>query len=476
MAQRAVFLDRDGTLIEDVGYAARPEQIRILAGVARALVRLADAGYKLIVVTNQSGIARGLLTEEELDRFHQALDEQLDLLGARLDAYYICPHLPDHAEARRPDLAVECECRKPKPGLILRAAQDFDIDLASSWLIGDTWRDVAAGQAAGIRTIKLPADPAHDGPRPDGVAPPTAEAADIEQAGEIVLTHAEPAPTSSTPEPAPEAFATAHAPQAPRTDATQELPPEERLAEPESSDERPEDAIPAERRETVIPPEPQAAAIPPEPPEAVVPSKRGESSNLAVGLAADERSPVIPPEPQAAAIPPEPPEAVIPSERSESTPAPSAGSGQALTGVEANLAEGAGDRATARPSPQPLTCARCGVPVSAADVESGRAAYRDDLLLCPECLPQHAREGAGRLPDSNVDLLRAVLIELRRLGRLRHGGGLSMLRLLAYLVQAAALFCGLGLGLIIQEKPIMVEVGILLQILVIALLVLERNS
>ena len=109
MAEAAVFLDRDGTLIEEVGYASRPEQIRILGGAARALADLADAGYRLIVVTNQSGLARGLMTEEGLERFHEALDAQLDMLGVHLDAYYVCPHHPDLQDSPRPDLVVECQ-------------------------------------------------------------------------------------------------------------------------------------------------------------------------------------------------------------------------------------------------------------------------------------------------------------------------------------------------------------------------------
>jgi len=129
-----------------------------------------------------------------------------------------------------------------------------------------------------------------------------------------------------------------------------------------------------------------------------------------------------------------------------------------------------------RPSQEPLTCARCGVDISPLDIAHGRAARRGDFLLCPDCLPQQASDSTGGRPESTDELMRAVLVELRRLGRLRHGGALSMLRLLAYLVQAAALFCGLGLGLFGQERPIMVEVAVLLQLLVIAILMLERNS
>ena len=205
MGQPAVFLDRDGTLIEEVGYPTRPQQIRILGGVARGLERLAEAGFKRIVVTNQSGIARGLMTEDDLDRFHEALDEQLDLLGAAVDAYYACPHHPDRSEAARPDLAIECDCRKPKPGLILQAAEDLDIDLGASWTIGDTWRDVQAGQAASLRTIKLPAAPSHDAPRPADVPPPTAEADDFEDAVGIILGDREVVPPGAAEEQAPPA-------------------------------------------------------------------------------------------------------------------------------------------------------------------------------------------------------------------------------------------------------------------------------
>ena len=187
MGQPAVFLDRDGTLIEEVGYPTRPQQIRILGGVARGLARLAEAGFKRIVVTNQSGIARGLMTEDDLDKFHEALDEQFDLLGAAVDAYYACPHHPDRSAAARSDLAIECDCRKPKPGLILQAAEDLDIDLGASWAIGNTWRDVQAGQAASLKTVKLPAAPSHDAPRPADVPPPTAEAEDFEDAVGIIL-------------------------------------------------------------------------------------------------------------------------------------------------------------------------------------------------------------------------------------------------------------------------------------------------
>ena len=206
MKTRAVFLDRDGTLIEEVGYAVRPEQIRIQRGVARALARLAEAGYKLVVVTNQSGIARGLMTEADLNVFHQRLDEQLELLGARVDVYYTCPHLPDPSQAARPELAIECDCRKPKPGLLLQAAQDLGLDLRASWTVGDTWRDIQAGQAAGTRTIKVPADAEHDAPRPADTPPPTAEVDDLEEAADVILEAEDLLPPPPPPEekPAPD--------------------------------------------------------------------------------------------------------------------------------------------------------------------------------------------------------------------------------------------------------------------------------
>lgn len=143
----AVFLDRDGTLNADFGYVSRPEDVRWLPGVAAALARLRWAGYLLIVVTNQSGIARGYYDEQTLQTLHDWMNAALRAQGAHIDAFYHCPH--------HPDLSGACTCRKPAPGMLLRAAEDWFIDLERSWMIGDKMSDVIAGRAAGCTPILL---------------------------------------------------------------------------------------------------------------------------------------------------------------------------------------------------------------------------------------------------------------------------------------------------------------------------------
>jgi len=149
MARPAVFLDRDGTIIREVGYLRSPTQVRLLPGAAEAIRRLNQAGFAVVVATNQSGIARGLLTEEGLKLIHAALRRRLAKRGARLDAIYHCPH---HPEAAAPEHRRRCRCRKPAPGMLLRAARELDLDLTRSFAVGDGERDVIAGLRAGCCT------------------------------------------------------------------------------------------------------------------------------------------------------------------------------------------------------------------------------------------------------------------------------------------------------------------------------------
>ena len=432
----AVFLDRDGTLIEEVGYASRPEQIRILGGVARALAQLADAGYKLIVVTNQSGIARGYATEDDLERFHEELDRQLNLLGAAVDAYYACPHLPDPALAARADLAVDCDCRKPKPGLLLRAAEDFRIDLAASWLVGDTWRDIAAGQAAGCRTVKLPADAAHTSPRPDDVAPATAEADDLAEAARTILAADEP-------------------------------PPEAGEAE-EVAEERPSVAASATEEPAAAPEESLAETITDEP-EGVEPTDEFGEEEPDTALEDLEES-----EPTREALGRKPE-----TLEDEAMAAPLAD--ESFAGA-AETAE----PAPAPPSPKPGAglphipsaphCARCGRDLEPDALATGAAAERHGFLLCKECLAEQPGDAADTSEAETDELLRSILRELERLRRAQRPSSLSSLRLLAYIAQAAALFFGFGLGLLSEDRTLFVQVALLLQLLVLALLLFERRS
>jgi D-glycero-D-manno-heptose 1,7-bisphosphate phosphatase len=146
----AVFLDRDGTIIKDVGYLSRLDDIELLPGSIDAIRALNRAALPVIVITNQSGIARGYFTEEFLADAHRALAARAEAGGARIDAFYYCPH---HARGTVAKYATSCECRKPGAELLRRAAADLSVDLSRSYMVGDKWLDVGAGRAAGAQAI-----------------------------------------------------------------------------------------------------------------------------------------------------------------------------------------------------------------------------------------------------------------------------------------------------------------------------------
>ncbi|MFN3659322.1 MAG: D-glycero-alpha-D-manno-heptose-1,7-bisphosphate 7-phosphatase [Pseudolabrys sp.] len=148
----AAFLDRDGVLNVDHGYTFRPEDLEWIATAPQAVRLLNEAGYYVIVVTNQSGVARGLYDEAAVDRFHAHMQERLKEHGAHIDAFYYCPH---HPEGVVEALAKRCLCRKPESGLLEQAARDWPIDRTRSFLIGDKDHDVAAAKAFGIAGIKF---------------------------------------------------------------------------------------------------------------------------------------------------------------------------------------------------------------------------------------------------------------------------------------------------------------------------------
>lgn len=152
MLRRAVFLDKDDTLVPDVPYAADPERTVLLPGIAQGLRLLHAAGFVLIVVTNQSGIARGLYPESAVVAVGERLGELFNECGVPLTGFYYCPH---HPAGTLPTIAIECLCRKPRAGMLLRAADQHGIDLTQSWMMGDKVDDVLAGQAAGCRTMQL---------------------------------------------------------------------------------------------------------------------------------------------------------------------------------------------------------------------------------------------------------------------------------------------------------------------------------
>jgi D-glycero-D-manno-heptose 1,7-bisphosphate phosphatase len=159
-----IFLDRDGTVIRDTGYIGDPDLVEFMPAVLPALRQFQDEGYRLIVISNQSGIGRGVITQEQYELVARRIGDRLSEYGIYTATYY-CPHSP----------ADRCECRKPNPFLLLRAARDLDIDLARSYMIGDRLTDTEAGAAAGCKTILLTqsglAERSPSGPHPDFVCP-----------------------------------------------------------------------------------------------------------------------------------------------------------------------------------------------------------------------------------------------------------------------------------------------------------------
>lgn len=148
--ETAVFLDRDGTLNVEVDYLRTPEALVMIEGAAAAVRRLNDAGLITCVISNQSGVARGYLTEADLVPIHAKLRAELARAGASVNSVYYCPH---HAAEGRPPYNIDCRCRKPKPGMLLDAAREFPIDLRRSFVVGDSVVDMQAGNAVGARTI-----------------------------------------------------------------------------------------------------------------------------------------------------------------------------------------------------------------------------------------------------------------------------------------------------------------------------------
>lgn len=146
----ACFLDRDGVIVEDIGYLADPRDLRLIGNAGPAIRRLNDASIPTIVITNQAGVARGYLEESRLTDIHAELARLLAESGARVDGFYYCPH---HPTAGRGEYRVACDCRKPAPGMLLAAAADLDLDLTGSFFVGDKLSDLGAGHNAGCRTI-----------------------------------------------------------------------------------------------------------------------------------------------------------------------------------------------------------------------------------------------------------------------------------------------------------------------------------
>ena len=176
----AIFLDKDGTLIDDLPYNVDPRRIRLAAGARQALEIWADQGWPIVIITNQSGVARGYFTLDELAAVAEHLEAVVLDAGARWGGFYACPHLPEGVN----EYAVDCECRKPAPGMIREAAAALGVRPEDSWFIGDTWMDMGAGRAVGCRTILVGREWRHGASyppdaRPDHAVPDLAAAAQI---------------------------------------------------------------------------------------------------------------------------------------------------------------------------------------------------------------------------------------------------------------------------------------------------------
>lgn len=146
MGNKAVFIDRDGTINKNTGYIDKPSDLHIYPGVAESIKELKGIGFKIFIITNQSGIARGFFNEEILEKIHEKMKKEFELKGAKIDAIYYCPHHPDE----------KCSCRKPETGLLKKAINDFDIDVNQSFIIGDRMLDIEAGYKVGCRTVLIP--------------------------------------------------------------------------------------------------------------------------------------------------------------------------------------------------------------------------------------------------------------------------------------------------------------------------------
>jgi len=148
--RRSVFIDRDGTISEEVGYINHPSRFRVFPYAAAAIKHLNDNGWLAIVITNQAGVARGYFSEDMIQTVHAEMTKELERGNARLDGVYYCAHHPSVGD---PPYRFDCDCRKPKPGLVSRAARDLDIDLAGSWMVGDRYSDVELARNAGVKSM-----------------------------------------------------------------------------------------------------------------------------------------------------------------------------------------------------------------------------------------------------------------------------------------------------------------------------------
>jgi len=349
MPGRAVFVDRDGTLIEDTGFIRRAEEVKLLPAAAEAVARLNKAGWAVVVVTNQSGVARGLLTEKDVAATNERMKALLSKEGAHVDAVYYCPHLP---EGKVSEYAVVCDCRKPRPGMFLRAAREMDIDLAGSVTVGDSARDVEAGLNAGTRAILLTESETRADEAPDACG----QAKDLLSAVAEILEEPAASKPGKTRKPRD------------KSQATEE--PVVRKASPAGTSEKEkavsteEEPIPVHRAPKEFTPEQEVV---PETPEVEV----GKPAEGDAGESAPLGEPAETPEVE------EPAATIHPKEEPP-----------VVTG--------------------PLRCSRCGGKVPPEDVQAGEAFDKDGVRLCRDCVGAMRAQKPRTREVANDDLLREL--------------------------------------------------------------------
>ncbi|MFC1676470.1 D-glycero-alpha-D-manno-heptose-1,7-bisphosphate 7-phosphatase [Planctomycetota bacterium] len=224
-SKKAIFLDRDDTLIEDPGYINDPAQVKLLNGAAQALIDLKAMGYKLVVITNQSGVARGIVTEKVLEKIHERLKYLLTMKSVSLDGIYYCPCHPDAAIEK---YRKESEMRKPNPGMILTAADELNIDLSKSWMIGNSGHDVEAGSRAGCKTILINHPGIFKESEKSNVKP-NCTAVNIKEAVNIIKKHNRSASTKQTYD---------KLPAIPKPEPVKDNPPQTEPIQPSSSNDK----------------------------------------------------------------------------------------------------------------------------------------------------------------------------------------------------------------------------------------------
>jgi D-glycero-D-manno-heptose 1,7-bisphosphate phosphatase len=288
MGNAAIFLDRDDTIIEDPGYINDPEQVKLLPGVTDALSQLKKMGYKLVVVTNQSAVARGMVSEEVLEEIHERLRKLLGRKRVYLDGIYYCPY---HPEAVIPKYRRDSDFRKPNPGMLFQAAEELGIDLKESWMIGNSYTDVAAGVNAGCRTILIrsSANPPTKGP---GDPEPNKIAVNIKEAVNIIKMFRQQMMMTPRPAATAEAAEKASAPAEPAAEPAITLP--EAVASDVNSDKK------NKTEETVRQPKPKARRT-----SSTRPRTTAKRSMIPTPPEPSERPAAATPAPQAEPIPEE---------------------------------------------------------------------------------------------------------------------------------------------------------------------------